>query len=291
MADALNFSLGDVSFYDWEIPEDFGPLGGKQVIHRHEFPGGQITQTAFGNFPEPITFKGYLTGPNALSRQQQIDAIRSAGEDVTLTYGGYSWTGKVSQFQARAKHQFLVPYELTFLPSADLSGTGGQPIDDFTSDGVLSDESSGLSTVADGTSGLDLPDSLTTPVANLQSALQTALLNGDGTVAGIQPSDATNVQNAAQAVQDAAAPLIAGSDATQAAPAIAAAAWASTIATTVANAPSSAVILNAVINPNFFLLAAQYLGDATLWQEITNASGLSPDPQPIGQFQVTIPAP
>ena len=285
---SLNFSIGDVQLYDFEVPEEFGPLGGKQVIYRHEFAGGYISQRSFGNFPEPITWKGYLTGANAISRQQQLDAIRAAGDDVTLSYGGYSFVGKVTRFHAKAKHQYLIPYEIQFWPSQDLSGTGGQSQTFESSDQVLSTESSSFNDIVAGTDGLALPAALATSAAAVQTALQNALLNGDGTVAGILPTDAAAVQAAVQAFQILAAPYAQGTDATAASPAVDAIAWATTIGTTVANVPTSIATLR-LINPNLFMLAQQYYGDATQWQAIATASGLQPDPQPIGQFTVTIP--
>ena len=285
---ALDFSIGQVTLYDFEIPEEFGPLGGKQVIYRHEFPGGSISQRAFGNFPEPITWKGYLTGSDAMARQQQIDAMRAAGDDVTLSYGGYSFVGKITRFHAKAKHQFLIPYEIVFWPSKDLSGTGGQTLTNQSNDEILSNESSSFDGIVAGTDGLALPSALTTAAAAVQTALQSALLNGDGTVAGILGADALAVQQAVQAFQILAAPYAESTDATQASPTIDAIAWATTIATTVSNVPTSVAVLR-LINPNLFSLAQQYYGDATQWPAIASASGIQPDPQPIGQFTITIP--
>jgi hypothetical protein len=279
---------GVVIFSALEIPEEFGPLGGKQVIVKHEFPGGYITEDDLGAFPLPLTWSGILTGTDAMARAQQIDRMRAQGADVTLSYGPFAWLGKIGSFTPKAKHQWLIPYQMMFEPSQDLSGVGVIPGAGTSAEQALSDQSMALDDVAAGDDGLALPDVLTAPAAGLDSAVQQGLANGDGTVAGIQPADSIAIAAAVTAVQLAAAPLIAGSDATQASPAADLAARAAAIGAVVAS-PKAAARYLLLINPNLFLLAAQYLGNSSLWTEIAAASGLS-DPQPTGQFTITIPA-
>jgi len=283
----LALTLGGVQFQDFEIPEDFGPLGGKQVVVTHEFPGGLITQQEFGAFPIPVSWKGYLTGANAFDRQQTLDQIRVAGDDVQLAYGRYVWLGKVTEFEAKAKHQYLVPYTIKFEPSQDLSGAGGTMGAGPDSDLELSDETAGVNDVADGASGLTLPAPLSDPATALTAAVQTALSNGNGTVAGISTADAATVQAAVAAAQAAALPLISSADPTQSSPASDLYAYATNIGATVAT-PTSPQVQFQAINPNLFSIAVQYFKDATKWQDIADASGLA-DPQPIGSFTITVP--
>lgn len=287
---SLALILDSVEFHRFEVPEDFGPIGGKQTIVTHEFPGGLITQQELGAFPTPIKWSGYLTGGQAFNRQQAIDQIRVTGQDVQLTYGRYAWLGKVTEFEARAKHKYLVPYSITFEPSQDLSGAAGLVSGGgFSADTELAGETGGLGDVIGGSFGLSLPDVLSDPASALTSALAFGLSNGNGTVAGISFDDATAIQAAVFTAQTSAQLLLASDDPTIASPASDFYAYASNIGATIASPFAPQVVLPQQINPNLFQLAVQYFGDATKWQDIANASGLA-DPQPIGTFNITIPA-
>jgi hypothetical protein len=284
----LSLTLGGVTFGALEIPEKFGPLGGKQVVVKHEYPGGYITQDDLGAFPVTLSWSGIITGASAMARVQQIDRMRAQGADVTLSYGPFAWLGKIAQFLPEASHQWLIPYKITFEPSQDLSGVGVIPGAAQSAEQALSTQDMEFDDVVSGDDGLDLPAPLVTPAANLDSAVQAGLTNGDGTVAGIQPADVAAISTAIAVVQTVAGPLIAGVDATQASPALDLVARATAIGAIVAS-PKAPVRYLLLINPNLFSLAAQFLGDPALWGQIATASGLS-DPQPVGQFTITIPA-
>jgi hypothetical protein len=284
----LFLTLGDVVFSALEIPQKFGPLGGKQVIVKHEFPGGYITEDDLGAFPLPLTWSGIMTGPYAMARVQQIDRMRAQGVDVTLAYGPFAWLGKIAEFLPEASHQWLIPYKITFEPSEDLSGVGLIPSLVLSAEQALATQDMEFDDVVNGDDGLPLPAALVDVAAALDTALQIALTNAGGVVANIQPGDANALAAALAAVEAATGALIAGSDATKASPAADLAARAAALGVIVASpkAPARYLLL---INPNLFSLAAQYLGDSALWGDIAAASGLS-DPQPIGQFTITVPA-
>ena len=136
---------------------------------------------------------------------------------------------------------------------------------------------------------LPLPASLHAPVAQLQTDLAAALQDGRGLVEQIPSGDVAAVNSDVLAVEQAAVALANASDFTIASPALDAYFNAAAIGVIIAEPKATNRIL-VVINPNFFSMAAQFLGDYERWQEITAASGLPADPQPIGQFTVTIPA-
>ena len=284
----LFLTLGNVVLSALEIPQDFGPLDGKQTIVHHEFPGGLITNDDLGAFPLPLSWSGIMTGTTAMARVQQIGRMRAQGADIVLSYGPFAWLGKITQFLPKAKHQWLIPYDLTFIPREDLSGEGYIPGAGASAEQSLAIQDAAFDDVVAGDDGLSLPPSLAAPASTLNTTLQQGLLGGNGTVAGIAPSAAAAIQSAVAGVQTTAAPLIASTDATQASPAIDLSARAAAIGAVVASptAPSRYLTL---INPNLFLLAAQYLGNAGLWGDIAAASGLS-DPQPTGQFTIIIPS-
>lgn len=284
----LFLTLGSVIFSALEIPQKFGPLGGKQAIVRHEFPGGVITQANLGAFPQPLKWEGILTGATAFARVGQIDRMRVLGADVTLRYGPFAWIGKIGAFLPTVQQQWLIPYEITFEPSADISGNASTGAAPLSAELALSQQIGAVDDIEAGDDGLALPPTLAGPSAGLDSAVAAGLQNGDGTVAGIPPAYAAGIAAAVASVQASSAPLIAGTDATLASPAIDLSARAAAVGVVVAS-PKAAVRYLTLINPNLFALAGQYLGDPTKWGDIAAASGLS-DPQPVGLFTITVPA-
>lgn len=285
----LPLVLGDVVFDALEVPEKIGPLGGKQVLVIHEYPGGVREVDAIGAFPLPVTWHGIFTGFDAFERAIQVDRMRATALDVTLTYGPTALLGKVARFEYTPAHQYFIPYVIHFEPSLDLSGIGDVPFDGDTLDTDLAVETTATQNIINGVDGLVLPPSLLAPATALQDAVSIGLLNGNGTVDGIQDQDSIAIADAAAVVALACSPLIAGTDPAQASPALDLATRAAAIKLTVqsTNAP---VRQFQAINPNLFALAAIYFdGDTDRWQDIAAASGLS-DPQPIGEFTIMVPA-
>jgi hypothetical protein len=287
---ALALTLDDITFADFEIPERFGPLGGEQMVARHNFPGGIRTIQKFGGFPpEAVSWSGYLTGATAFDRQQQLDRKRASGATVTLRYGRYAWQGIVTRFHATPGHQFLVPYQITFDPIADVSGASTVPQGAQSSEAKLAQQQSNLTSATDPNSQVQpLPPMMQVSVAQINADIAQSVKDGGGVVAKIPPQDQTQLQTDSAAVSTAAAPAIAGTDATQASPALDVSAYA-TAATNVATLPKPAQVTTVTINPDMMALAQQYLGDATRWQEITALNNLPPDPMPQGQFTLLIP--
>src|ERR1700685_94599 len=114
-------------FQDFEIPEQFKQIGGKQAHSLREFPGGLRTIYNLGFFPLPLDWSGYFSGPNAFSRAAQLQRICVAGNLVLLSYGPWQWRGELVRFVAEPRHQFLIPYKANFEPTEDLSGIGTSP--------------------------------------------------------------------------------------------------------------------------------------------------------------------
>jgi len=285
----LNLTIGDVTFYSLELPEQIGPFGGTQTLVVHEFPGGTKTIDSLGAFPHTLTWSGIFTGPDAFARAFQLDRMRATSQVVELTYGPQAFSGKIANLKYNPKHQFFVPYTITFEAITDDSGIGAVSQSPVSADQSLSNELTDFNATVTGDGpGLALPSSLSGPAASLTASVQTGLQNGNGTVIGISQENETAIESSVTAIQTAAAPLIAGSDPTQASPALDLTAQAACIGAIIASPQAPARQLR-MVNPNLFVVAAMYLGDATLWDEIADASGLPPDPQPIGIFTITVP--
>jgi hypothetical protein len=137
---------------------------------------------------------------------------------------------------------------------------------------------------------LPLPAGLVGPAEQLQTDLAAAMLDAGGLVEQIPSADVAAINDDVIAVERAAVVLANNSDSTVASPALDAYFTAAAIAGIISE-PKATPRKMVMINPNLFMLAVQYLNDYARWQEIAAASGMNPpDPQPIGQFTVIIPA-
>jgi hypothetical protein len=288
MSNGLFLIIGNVVLSGLEIPEEIGEIGGRQTLVKHEFPGGLITITPLGAFPHPVSWTGILTGSDAFARAQQLDRIRALGNEVTLSYGDFAWTGMVASFSAKPKHQWYVPYTIMFEPIADLSGVGTVPFAPDSAETLLSGEVTAITGMIDATDGLSLPGTLADNAQALLDSVSVGLLNGNGTVAGISTADAATINAAALALENACLPYSLGTDPTTASPALDLSVRGTAVNQIIGN-PAGGVRLVQAVNPNLFALAAQYLGNAGLWESIASASNLPPDPQPVGTFTLTVP--
>lgn len=290
---ALALTLGPVAFQDFEVPSTFGPLGGTQIIVKHDFPGGAITHQSLGVFPPvAIRWNGILTGATAFQRHLEIDHIRANAQEVVLAYGPFSYSGRVAAFDAIVRHQFLIDYTILFEPRVDQSGTSGVSISGgvFSADTALAGQLLSFNNVVIGaTTGITMPIGLSAVAGNLSDAVANGLGNGDGSVAGISGDDSTTIQASVVALQKSATRYLDSDDAGLASAAADLFAFAGNIGQTIASVTSALVVLRQQVNPNLFQLGVQYFADSTQWLAIASASGLN-DPLPVGIFDITIPA-
>lgn len=304
---SLLFTVGSVAFFGFEAPEVLRGVGGTQSLAEHDFPGGVRTQQVFGSFPSKVSWSGIFTGTDALLRMREVDRLRVAGVEVPLIYGNTMLLGIVEKFEAMPKHQWLIPYEMTFCPRIDQ--TSGSVLDELISIVSLINSALGVlsSLVAIGrglaTSGgtllpvvdvqqayFPMPPTMLAPTTDLVNATVDALQAALGLPENIAPSDAERIQAAAQAAADAAQPLLASGDPAASSAASDIMGYIGTIVAGVAFPRSSTTELQ-VINPNLLTISSQYYGDPSQWRVIAAASGIVPaDPLPIGEFVLTIPS-
>ncbi len=304
---SLVLTLGSEVFIDFEVPEQLEGLGGTQVVAQHDFPGGFRTQQRFGAFPTEVRWRGLFTGTSALARMRQVDRLRVAGQEVQLTYGDTLLNGTVVEFVATPRHQWLVPYRIVFLPRFDANAVS--PFDDILSTFTLiMDAISHLSTLlqvilpapTDGPkfSAMDnqqqfyvsLPPTIAPPLTTLLNDTTDALQAALGLPNQVSFNDAQTVYNDANAVYAVTNPLALSADPTLASPALDVNGYVNSIVQGISTPTTGNVTVLNATNPNIAMLASQYYGDASLWETITEASGLPPDPLPVGQFVLTIPA-
>lgn len=286
----LTLQLGDVIFDEQllEVPNQFTSLGGDQAIAQHDYPGGTRTQQTFGAFPAEIQWSGILSGPTALDRVAQIDRIRVAAQVVNLYYGPKQWSGRVVTFTAAPRHQWLIHYNIRFLPLQDLTAPNPSTDPNATPEMQMSDQTDALSTLTDD-DPFPMPVVMVTPTFNLLTATQLALLSANGIVDRISFADATAITAAATLLQATGAGVMTTGSSADVYMAVAAMNCATLIQQLAAThgKPNRTV---SVVNPSLPALAAQYLGDASRWQDIAYVNGIVPaDPFPLGSYFLKIP--
>jgi hypothetical protein len=156
--------LGDFAFDDTEIPERIN-FGGKQSLAVHELVGGTRVVDAMGAFDSTIQWSGLLRGPNAVARARRLDALRSAGVDLVLSWHEMRYTVVIESFEADFERFYQIPYRISCLP------VGSQGIkaraSDFNVDTQVRSDMGTVSTV----SGLVGDSTLTGLVGTLSGAV------------------------------------------------------------------------------------------------------------------------
>lgn len=112
--------LGSVTFTGLEVPQSI-PVGGEQHLSVHELVGGSRVVDAMGRADRAIEWSGWLIGPNAVAREQALDALRISGSQQTLSWGGYRYSVIVRSFTAEYQRFYQIPYRISCEVIADLT--------------------------------------------------------------------------------------------------------------------------------------------------------------------------
>jgi hypothetical protein len=110
-ADVL--TLGPIVFSDFQVPERM-PFGGEHRLAIHKLIGGQRVIDALGPDDRALTWSGIFWGDNALEQAQQVDALRSLGQPLGLSWGGDSFVVLIESFTPDVRRlPMCVPYSIT----------------------------------------------------------------------------------------------------------------------------------------------------------------------------------
>ncbi len=266
-----------------EIPSRLSALGGVQNHAIHMFPGGYKTVQALGAFPHELRWRGILTGGNASPRSFEIDTLRRSGATGYIKLGPWLWKGLVTSYLADFLHQNYITYEMSFEPTADLTSTVAQ---------VQQSASASMSSLLQQINSQYLASTSLLSLAS-QAALSTFANTVQAFVyqaatgqASLSSSDILSITEAQAGAQGALAVDAISSDPQVAAQALGAQGAANTLVAGLLTQQIQTSLQ--VVNPNLVSLAAQYLGDASRWQEIANLNGLT-DIEPAGLYTLAIP--
>ena len=286
-------TLGSFVFKGTEVPENIHSVGGTQMLAVHNFPGGQRTLQALGFFPpDEIRWTGLMVGPTASSRFFEIDvSYRVPGKPVDLTWGDWTWKGVVKEFFGTPLNEWLIRYNIVFVPQKDNSMSAMPPL--TGSAGALHEALAGLgSNIPVTVNGFSLPYGLSNPLQSLYNTGVSALLNSGNVVAAMGASDIADANNYATAAFAAGAAIVNSGDTSasglQAASSVLHVLSFAGIIQGIMSSAAPVVRTVTKVNPNLYTMASQYLGDSSRWTDIASLNGLT-DPMPIGTYTLKIP--
>jgi hypothetical protein len=296
----VTVTLGGFVFADFEVPDKI-PAGGEQMLAIHKLIGGQRVVDSLGRDDLALEWSGRFVGTNALSRAQQLDAMRVAGAAIDLTWSELSYSVVIKRFVFDFEADYLIPYSITCEvvsdtanPSGDGSGDSlddqmsddmgtasdlGDSIGDATLSGQLSDLSDAISTVSSFTNA---PSALIATVLAPLGAAQTQVSSLISTAEAVTSSDL------GAAPSTIAANLLSQSTAASALPDLyACGSVLSRMASNIGAAGLSGAS-QTMVGGDLSFVAAQVYGDATGWTAIARANGLT-DPVLEGINTITVP--
>jgi len=129
-------TLGPVVFQDFEIPPAI-TFGGCQRMAVRYLTNGQRVTDLLGPDDGAISFSGVLSGPNASSRAQQIDTLRSLGQPLNLSWGDFCYSVAIQTFTAAFASQSWIPYTIRCAilsnPNAVIAGAALSAVDEALS--------------------------------------------------------------------------------------------------------------------------------------------------------------
>ena len=105
-------TLGPVTFTGQEVPDRID-IGGAQALQVHKLPGGSRVVDVMGRDDAALSWGGIMIGPGAEQRMLSIDAIRTAGQPITLAFGTSSYTVVVSDFKGGYRRTNWCEYTIT----------------------------------------------------------------------------------------------------------------------------------------------------------------------------------
>jgi hypothetical protein len=92
--------LGDFVFSGFEVPDQI-TIGGAQAMTVHKLPGGDRVVDLLGPDERDIEWSGTMIDDDPVSRAQQLDQMRVAGDTLPLTWGDYFYSVIIRSFEAQ----------------------------------------------------------------------------------------------------------------------------------------------------------------------------------------------
>lgn len=109
---AVRLKLGDITFQDFEVPEQID-TGMSQQLVVHKLPGGARVIDDMGQDPEAIEWTGRFRGPQAEKRAKRLEIMAEQGARLSLSWSSYRFQVVIRSFKPSFQQPFEIPYRIT----------------------------------------------------------------------------------------------------------------------------------------------------------------------------------
>lgn len=117
---ATTVTLGLVTLEAFEIPASIA-FGGKQRLAVHDLPGGGRVIDVLGGVDSDITFAGIISGSDADTRVQLLDALRISGTTLPLSWDEEYFLVIIAEAQFDYRKPWWIPYRLRCTVQSNLA--------------------------------------------------------------------------------------------------------------------------------------------------------------------------
>lgn len=293
--------LGNVTFYNFEVPESLPNLFGVQKLAIHDFPSqgqGNRTVQQLGSFPFPdiswtgIFFDNDVPAPvgsaDAIDRASQINTYRVQAEPIQLIWGPFQYQVIVAEFEIIGRLKQQLEYRIKLVPLVDMTTTSNTGIAAPNPNQVAFEANTGVTNAVTSPIGLLLPAVVQTAAALIAQNATSAIIASNNNVSNLSNSQKAALQSQILLLQTTLNPIVNGGDYGQASAASILSASLFTLGVALGIGQAVPVTTLTVTNPNLPQLASIYYNDNSLWPLIAQANNLQ-DMFPIGTFTLIIP--
>lgn len=112
-------SLGFVQLQSFEVPAAIG-FGGRQRMAVHDLPGGGRVIDVMGGADEEIVFSGIISGEDADTRAQLLDALRISGASLPLSWDEQYFIVIIAEARFDYRKSWWIPYQLRCVVRSNL---------------------------------------------------------------------------------------------------------------------------------------------------------------------------
>jgi len=162
--------LGGFTFVDFEVPSKV-VFGGAQKLAVHKLIGGTRVIDVMGRDDSDVSWSGIFTGSDAGDRARMVDAMRVAGEPLSLIWDEFCYTALIKKLDMTFCNPWWIPYRLTCTIVVDQAQSIAAYAPILT-DAILGDltSASAYYDVSDALAATSVSGSLTQGTANYTSA-------------------------------------------------------------------------------------------------------------------------
>jgi len=112
-------TLGFVRLQSFEVPTAIG-FGGRQRMAVHDLPGGGRVVDVLGGADDEIVFGGIISGEDADTRAQLLDALRISGASVPLSWDEQYFIVIIAEARFEYRKSWWIPYQLRCVVRSNL---------------------------------------------------------------------------------------------------------------------------------------------------------------------------